>query len=101
MDTMKHSRLVFLFLLGTAIFNILDYFFTMEALRMGYEEWNPVIDSILHHPILPFIKLLLIPLSLAVIWKVRNRIGPRLVYYSGTVFSVYLLLMIYFGAFIF
>ncbi len=91
----KHP-LLFLFLSGTALFNILDYFLTMEVIRRGHTEWNPLVNAILHTPYLAFIKVFLIPGTLFVIWHIRFKIGRRLVFYAGFIFTIYLLLMGYF-----
>ena len=95
--TTRQNKLVALFLLGAALFNIMDYFLTLEALKIGYVECNPLIKVIIGTNCLPIIKVLIIPTILIVIWILRNRVGHRLVYYTGMLFSIYFLLIIYFG----
>ena len=96
-DTIRRNMLVTIFLLGAALFNVMDYFLTLEVLKMGYVEWNPLIKVMIDTTFLPIIKVLIIPTILSVIWILRNRVGHRLVYYTGILFSVYFLLIIYFG----
>ena len=67
---------------------------------MGYEEANPLVKSILHTPLFPIYKLLMVPSLLILIWVLRKKVGKRLIIYTGTLFTVYLLLMVYFAGFI-
>lgn len=97
LNSTKRDKILAFFLLGTALFNILDYFLTLYALKHGCTEWNPIMKPIVHTIYLPIIKLLLIPTILAAIWFMRAKAGHRLKYYSGSLFSVYLLLILYFG----
>jgi hypothetical protein len=97
MPTVRSNRLSAIFLLFTALFNAADYFLTMEALRLGLGEWNPFVRSLIGTGLLPVIKMLIIPVILFLIWRVRARLGRRLIFYAGIPFFVYFLLMLYFG----
>ena len=75
-------------LITTGVFNAADYFFTMQAIAAGMAEGNPVMDSILHTPWFPIIKLLVVPFGLYLIWRARNMV-PRLKYYAWVPFLAY------------
>ena len=64
-------------LLGIGLFNVADYFFTVQALSMGATEANPVMDAIAHTPLFPLVKLILIPTLLVFVWTVRHKIQAR------------------------
>ena len=64
-------------LLGIGLFNIADYFFTVNALSLGATEANPVMDAIVHTPLFPVVKLILIPALLVFFWTVRHKIQTR------------------------
>lgn len=89
--------LVAIFLIGTALFNVCDYFLTLQVLKYGFTEWNPFMKPIVNTIYMPIIKLIIIPSILAAIWFLRYKVGHRLVYYAGSLFFVYLSLMLYFG----
>ena len=78
-------------LILTATFNILDYFFTLKAVSAGMVEGNPAMEAILHTPLFPAVKLLLVPLMLWVLWRYRERV-PRLRYYVWVPFVAYAIL---------
>lgn len=89
----RYSGIMFIF---TGLFNIADYFLTIKLLQIGIEEWNPLVRHLLNTKALPFIKIILIPLTLLLIWKSRAHYQSRLLLYSITLFTVYFLLMCYF-----
>ncbi len=60
-------------LLLIGFLNISDYFFTVKALELGFKERNPVINLIIDTYFFPFLKLLLVPMGLFVIWKLNNK----------------------------
>jgi hypothetical protein len=49
--------------------NILDYFFTLKAVELGFKEGNPIMNIALVNNFFPFIKLILVPIGLFIIWK--------------------------------
>ncbi|HHY82300.1 MAG TPA: hypothetical protein GX505_06430 [Clostridiales bacterium] len=97
MNTVKTNRVIAFMLIFTALFNIADYFLTMEALKLGIEELNPLVRYWINTSFLPLIKVVIIPAVLFMIWKLRIHIGKRMLVYSSLLFSVYFLLMIYFA----
>ena len=92
----KHL-LVGLLLLGIGLFNILDYFLTVEiVIVQGHQEANPLIEAILHTIYFPLVKLLIIPCLLLFIWIVRHHITSRNLTCIWAAFIVYFSLMVYF-----
>ncbi|MFO8059036.1 MAG: DUF5658 family protein [Bacillota bacterium] len=65
-----------LMLIAIGVFNIADYVVTMQAVRDGFTEGNPLMQSILFTPWFAAIKLLLIPSCLLAIWLVEDRLRP-------------------------
>ena len=55
------------------IFNIADYFFTRRAIAAGMVESNPIMDAILHTPIFPLYKLVIVTGFIFFIWYSRKR----------------------------
>ena len=97
MKDKEKYKLVGFFLICTGIFNILDYFLTLKALGMGYEEANPIINVILDTPLFPIYKLIVVQGLLTLIWTLRYKVVKRLHLYAGIVFIAYFLLMIHFS----
>ena len=58
------------------VFNVADYFFTIRALSWGIPEGNPVMDLIVYTPLFAGVKVMLIPLALLWVWRVRHQLGP-------------------------
>ena len=52
-----NTRYLPMLLLGIGLFNVADYFFTVQALSLGARELNPVMDAIAHTPLFPVVKL--------------------------------------------
>ncbi len=73
----KHSSTLLFLLLGIGLFNIADYFFTVQALSLGARELNPVVDAIVYTPLFSVAKLILIPALLVFIWTARHKIHTR------------------------
>lgn len=96
MTDTKAQQLSGMMLFITALFNIADYFLTMKVLKLGFEEWNPLVLYLLNTGVLPVIKIIMIPLFLLIIWKLQCHFQPRLFLYSSILFAVYFLLMCYF-----
>ncbi|NLC43981.1 MAG: hypothetical protein GX783_06830 [Clostridiales bacterium] len=96
MRVIKTKRLSGLMLCFTALFNIADYFLTIKALQLGFDEWNPFVLLWLNTGVLPVIKIIVIPLLLLVIWKLQSHFKSRLLLYSSVLFTVYFMLMCYF-----
>ena len=71
---MRDKILAYLLAL-TAILNVADYAFTLRAVHiMGKAEANPVMDAILHTPFFPIYKVILVPLGIYFLWRVRNKV---------------------------
>ena len=90
----KQYALLALMLFGIGIFNITDYYFTLEAISLGAHEGNPIMDAILHTPFFPIVKLLLVPGLLVFIWVIRSRI-ERLRSLIVIAFAGYLMVNVY------
>ena len=71
------KRYLFILLPGIALFNIANYFFTINALSLGATEANPVMDAIVHTPLFPVVKLILIPALLVFFWTMRHKMKTR------------------------
>jgi len=85
-------------LVGVTVFNLLDYLLTLFFLQAGFRELNPIISPLVHTPYFPFLKLVIIPLLLCFIWRVRQSLnGRRIMFYARILFGAYLLLMVYFS----
>lgn len=52
--------------------NIIDYFFTTKVLNLGAEEWNPIVEYLIDIELFVVIKILIIPVVLLLIWKLRS-----------------------------
>ena len=78
------------------IFNVLDYAFTMRAIYiLGVPEANPAMDAALGTPWFATVKLLLVPLGLYFIWRVRNRVRlakPVVMFGIAVSFAAYTIL---------
>ena len=70
-------RHLFFLLPRIGLFNIADYFFTVNALSLGATEANPVMDAIVHTPLFPVVKLILIPALLVFFWIIRHKMKTR------------------------
>jgi len=95
------ERLLWLLLIGIWAFNKMDFFLTLEALEKGFVEANPLVDSMIGTHEFPLVKLVLIPLVLFLIWRLRHKIGERLLVYVWVPFISYFSLMVYFRMIIF
>ncbi|WP_034327391.1 DUF5658 family protein [Alkaliphilus transvaalensis] len=95
MTNKQYYFLVFL-LAGIGLFNIADYFLTLEVVGQGHQEANPIINAILYTPYFSIVKLLVVPLLLLLIAIVGRRLPKRCLFYTGATFLVYFVLMVYF-----
>lgn len=93
----QNKRLLWLLLLGVGVFNVADYFLTLYAVKQGFREANPFMDTILHTVWFPKVKLLVVPLLLLLIWLRRKQLGSRLYFYVWLIFIVYASLMVYYA----
>lgn len=83
-----------LILLG--IFNVGDYYFTLKAAAIGYQELNPLISPIIGTLYFPMVKLIIIPLLLLIIWLLRFKVHCiRLHIYVLLLFFSYFTLILY------
>ena len=92
----KDERILRVLLFGVAVFNVADYLLTLLALHIGYREFNPLMDIIVHTYLFPIVKLVVVPIALYFVWSQRNKVGGRILIYAWLAFVIYLLLMIYF-----
>ena len=95
-----HERLLWLLLIGTGLFNKADYFLTLDALGRGFYEANPVLAPMIGTYEFPLVKLLLVPLMLYLLWRIRHLIGRRIVAYAFVPFVSYFSLMLYFHIYV-
>ncbi len=93
---MSHSRLKVL-LIALGLFNVLDYLFTLCALRSGFLEGNPFMAPVVTTGWFFVIKVVLIPAALCLIWSQRSRLGTVANASVLLCTGVYLGLMGYFG----
>jgi hypothetical protein len=96
-DIGQGNRLLGLLLVGTGVFNIIDYYVTVYALEVGFGEGNPVVAWIMRAGYFTEVKLLVVPVLLVGVWLGRERVGRRVWYYVWVVFVCYGGLMVYFG----
>lgn len=80
-----------LVLLGIALFSVIDYFATARATAYGVAELNPIMDAIVHTPLFPLLKLVIIPGALLGIYVIRERWMHRMVLVAG----MWILLCVY------
>ncbi len=83
-------------LITLGVFNVADYFLTLRCLESGFVEGNPIMAPVVGTAWFPIIKIILVPLGLYLVWRVRNQIG---VFARGLVFfatGIYAGLMWYF-----
>ena len=59
-------------LILTGLFNIMDYFFTRKAIAAGMVESNPAMNAILHTPIFPLYKLIIVTGFIIFVWYSRK-----------------------------
>ncbi|MFO8060992.1 MAG: DUF5658 family protein [Bacillota bacterium] len=69
---MAHLRIT---LISLGVFNAIDYMLTLRCLEGGLLEGNPIMAPIVGTAWFPLIKVILVPLGLYMIWKVRYQIG--------------------------
>ncbi len=92
----KKSCVLLFLLLGTGVFNVLDYFLTNSVIGLGHRELNPLIDTTIGTIYFPLIKLTVVPLLLAFLWLVRDKFGKPMMVGVWVMFLTYLSLMVYF-----
>lgn len=69
---------LFWLLILTGVFNVIDFFNTRDLVVYGiHSEWNPFMRILVGTPYFAIYKLVLIPLGLAVLWRVRKSLMPR------------------------
>lgn len=61
--------------MSIGVFNVIDYFFTLQVLQHGFIEANPFMAPVVGTGWFFVIKVVLIPAALYVIWAVRDRVG--------------------------
>ena len=83
-------------LITIGIFNVGDYYFTLKATIIGYQEFNPLISLIIGTVYFPVVKLIIIPLLLFVIWLLKSKVNfLRLHIYILMLFISYFALILY------
>ncbi len=61
-----------------ALLNAIDYFATKDLVAKGpHLEWNPLMRGLVSTPYFFLYKLVLIPLGLIFLWKVRRVVVPK------------------------
>ena len=93
-----NTRYLPMLLLGIGLFNVADYFFTVNALSMGATEANPVMDAIVHTPFFSVVKLILVPALVVFFWTVRHKIRTRrniIMMLTWVVFISYFVVTVY------
>ncbi|MFP4200476.1 MAG: DUF5658 family protein [Clostridia bacterium] len=74
MTGLQRLRLLATMLALLCTLNILDYFLTLNALAAGLREANPLMRAIVDTPAFTLVKLVLIPLLLWQLWRMRRRV---------------------------
>ena len=93
-----NTKYLSILLPGIALFNAADHFFTINALSLGATEANPVMDAIVHTPLFPVVKLILIPALLVFFWTMRHKIKTRkniIMLLTWVVFISYFVVTVY------
>ncbi len=101
MTSQTNDRLLWLLLLGIGAFNKADFMLTNIAISEGYQEANPVINTVLNTWGFPFLKLLVVPSILIGLWMIRRRLNKRMYGYIWVGFIVYFMLMVHFKLLLF
>lgn len=92
----KKFSFIAVLLITIGIFNVGDYYFTLKATIIGYQEFNPLISLIIGTVYFPVVKLIIIPLLLFVIWLLRFKVHCiRLHIYVLLLFFSYFTLILY------
>lgn len=89
---------IIILLIAICILNITDYFFTVKAISLGANEANPIMNAIIHTPLFPVVKLILVPGSLLLIWIYRfkiKRLQTLILVLLWIVFAGYLSVKVY------
>ena len=87
------TLLVILILVG--LFNFADYWFTLQAVQVGFREANPFMDAILHTHWFAVVKLVAVPVGLIYVWVARKKTRDGLKRAFWIPASAYSLLLIY------
>ena len=90
-------------LIGIGLLNITDYFFTLQAFSLGAREGNPIMNAIVHTPLFPVVKLIIVPLLLVSVWVSRvklNRLRNLVMLLLCFSFICYLSVSVYYIALI-
>ena len=94
-ENIKKNKKYFLLIVGIFLFNILDGVLTIDAIKKGAEELNPIMRFLLEidYSLFLFIKITLISFCLFIFWKYREKTLAQV----GIIFSfcIYFFLTIY------
>jgi len=93
----NQERLFFWQLIGVGVFNIADYIITLDFLKKGFHECNPLMAAIIGSYGFPLVKLILIPLVLLALWQKKELIGKSIARLFWLPFLIYFYLMGYYG----
>lgn len=78
------------------LLNVLDFFFTLDLVVHGiHQEGNPLLRGMIGTPYFALVKLVLIPFSLAFLWRVRRIIVPKYLRLVQFTCGVYIVLIFY------
>lgn len=97
MPTYKYQcRGLLCLLILIVLLNVLDFFFTLDLVVYGtHQEGNPLLRGIMGTPYFALVKLVMIPLSLAFLWRVRRIIVPQYLRLVQFTCGVYIALIFY------
>ena len=91
----KFRRLFWLLCL-IGLFNVIDFCTTRELVVYGdYGEWNPLMGGLVGTSYFAVYKLVLIPLGLMLLGKVKDVVVPKYMGWISLVGALYSLLIIY------
>ena len=83
-------------LLLIGLFNVLDFFASLNLIVRGvYQEGNPLLAGLVDTAYFALLKLVLIPLALAFLWRVRHIVVPKYLRLVQLTCGIYTALMLY------
>lgn len=91
-----NDRALLVLLLLTGLFNVVDFFATQDLVVYGiHGEWNPLMRPLMGTPYFAFCKLILIPLGLIFLWRVRNVVLAKFMGLVRVLCGIYGILLAY------
>lgn len=87
---------LFWLLILIGLLNVLDFFASWDLIVHGaHQEGNPLLAGIVDTFYFALLKLVMVPLALAFLWRVRHIVIPRYLRLVQFTCGVYIALMLY------